>query len=59
MKAIVFDICAKVILIPDETHTYGKTGVHRLISDTLERPSLDLCEECADKLMQAVRDVKA
>ena len=57
MKAVVCDCCGKVILIPDRTNTYTNTGVHRLISDGEER-QLDLCENCADKLTEAVRNVQ-
>lgn len=59
MKAIVCDCCGKVILIPDRTNTYTNTGVHRLISDTAEERLLDLCDDCADKLTETVRNVKA
>ena len=55
MKAIVCDCCGKVILIPDRTNTYNNTGVHRLISDTLDECMLDLCDKCAENLMKAVR----
>lgn len=58
MKAIVCDCCGKVILLPDETCTYGETGIHRLISNTLSHSQLDLCDLCADNLMKAVRNIK-
>lgn len=56
MKAIVCDSCGKVILIPDRTNTYVNNGVHRLISDTLDAIELDLCDECAGKLVESVRN---
>jgi hypothetical protein len=56
MKAIVCDCCGKVILIPEEEYIYGLTGVHHLVSNTLDKRELDLCDDCAEKLMKAVRD---
>ena len=58
MKAIVCDSCGKVILIPDRTNIYVNNGVHRLFSDTLDVAELDLCDECANKLVEAVRNNK-
>lgn len=58
MKALVCDCCGKVVLIPESCRDYGETGIHRLIADTLDYSVLDLCQECADKLMEAVRNVR-
>ena len=58
MKAVVCDCCGKVVLIPDSGRIYGETGIHRLVADTLDYTSLDLCEECAGKLMDAVRNTR-
>lgn len=58
MKAIVCDNCGKVVLIPELGPTYGETGIHHLISHTLEVRELDLCDECATNLVEAVRNQK-
>lgn len=58
MKAIVCDCCGKVMLIPDRTNTYDNNGVYRLISDSLDECMLDLCEDCANKLRESVRNTK-
>lgn len=55
MKAIVCDKCGKVSLIPEDSITYcPENGVYYLVSDDGKR-KLDLCEECAEELMAAVR----
>jgi hypothetical protein len=59
MKAIVCDYCGNTILIPDELGWYGKeAGVYRICSNTDARLEADLCKECFDKLLAAVRKEK-
>lgn len=57
MKAIVCDKCGKVILIPDEIVYEYATGINRLSMMT-KRLEIDLCDECADELVAAVREGK-
>ena len=58
MKAVVCDCCGKVVLIPDSGRIYVESGIHQLFSDTLDFTKLDLCDECAGKLMDAVRKTR-
>ena len=59
MKAIVCDHCGKTVLIPDEVDRFSPDiGFHRLYSDTLRKSVLDLCNECAEDLIKAVRQEK-
>lgn len=57
MKAYVCDKCGKVILLEDERPYMVPIGVYQLIGDT-DKMHLDLCEECANELVEAVRRVK-
>lgn len=58
MKAIVCDKCGKVNLLEDERpYLMSPAGVYRLLGDK-DWLSLDLCEECAYELMEAVRRTK-
>ena len=54
MKAIVCDKCGKVILLPDDRHTYDPENcVCQLYVGG--GPVIDLCKECADELVASVR----
>lgn len=56
MKAIVCDACGKVILL-SEDHTYHEeNAVHHLVGNMLGRCEVDLCDDCAGKLLEAVRN---
>ena len=57
MKAIVCDKCGKVNLLEDEKPYMDPSGVYRLIGDR-DDTVLDLCENCANELVEAVRNVK-
>lgn len=57
MKAYVCDKCGKVILLEDERPYMMPSGVYQLIGDT-DKMHLDLCEECANELVEAVRRAK-
>ena len=57
MKAIVCDKCGKVNLLEDEKPYMYPSGVYRLIGDR-DDTVLDLCENCANELVEAVRNVK-
>ena len=57
MRAIVCDKCGKVVLIPDRSNMHNIEGVHQLYSDGLGISKLDLCDECAEELIGAVRNV--
>lgn len=57
MKAIVCDVCGKVVLLADE-HPLGKAeGIHCLFltNDLSRENKLDLCEDCAGKLISCAR----
>jgi hypothetical protein len=56
MKAIVCDACGKVILLSEAQTYHENNGVHRLIGDILDRGEVDLCDDCAGKLLEAVRN---
>ena len=53
MKAIVCDKCGKVVLLPDAP-TAAPTGINRLVMPKKDF-DLDLCDECTDELIAAVR----
>ena len=54
MKAVVCDKCGKVILLPDGKDTYDpENGVFHLYGDGFT--AIDLCRECTDELVAAVR----
>lgn len=53
MKAIVCDKCGKVVLLPDAP-TAAPTGINRLFMPK-KGFDLDLCDECTDELIAAVR----
>lgn len=55
MKAIVCDQCGKVVLLEDGEPLFGAKGMCRLTGDIFGRGVLDLCEECANKLIAATR----
>ena len=56
MRAVICDKCGKVMLLADKEF-YPEPGYH-LISSGAGRVDLDLCDECADELIAAVRDQK-
>lgn len=57
MKAIVCDKCGKVVLLEDKYPLGKEEGIHCLIltNDMTRESKLDLCQECAEELMAAVR----
>lgn len=57
MKAIVCDKCGKVVLLEDKYPLGKAEGIHCLtLNNDYDRESkLDLCQECAEELMAAVR----
>ena len=58
MRAIVCDCCGKTVLLDDDRHYAEPTGMHHLTGDILGRSHLDLCDECAEKLIAAVRETE-
>lgn len=59
MKAIVCDKCGKTVLLPDVNVTCcEENGIYHMYSNcgTLH---FDLCEDCANDLMAAVRERRA
>lgn len=58
MKAIVCDKCGKVALLEDDKPYMYPTGVYRLVSDGCKAKDLDLCEDCAGELVEAVRGME-
>lgn len=59
MKAIVCDKCGKVTLIEDDKPTYSEeSGVFHLIGSFGTASQIDLCKDCAQELMAAVRERK-
>ena len=57
MKAIVCDCCGKTELIPDDNHCFPYENTYRLFGPDRDL-TLDLCKECAEKLVQATRGEK-
>lgn len=57
MRAIVCDCCGKVMLLED--NHYSPEGIHHLTGCILGRSDLDLCTECAEKLIKATRGQEA
>ena len=57
MRAILCDKCGKTMLMEDRPFSMLPRGFHRLINDK-DDTSLDLCEDCANELLAAVREVK-
>lgn len=57
MKAIVCDKCGKVVLLADEYPLGKAEGIHclTLTNDYSRESKLDLCQECAEELVAAVR----
>lgn len=59
MKAIVCDKCGKVTLLEDDKMEYNaEAGVFRLIVFYGNTLKLDLCKECTEELVAAVREQK-
>ena len=59
MKAIICDKCGKPVLLPDDNVTCCKeNGIYHLYSDC-GRLQLELCEDCSNDLMAAVRERRA
>ena len=59
MKAIVCDKCGKVILLEDDKpYWVAPAGVFVLQKDAHPHVKMDLCEDCVDELMEAVRRTK-
>lgn len=58
MRAIVCDKCGKTMLLEDNTpYSYSPVGAYRLVNDK-DNVTLDLCEGCANELLEAVRKMK-
>ena len=55
MKAIVCDRCGKVTLLEDEFPYLYPSGVYRLVHDAGKAKEIDLCEDCADGLIEVLR----
>lgn len=55
MRAIVCDRCGKVMLLPDDRLWTDEGYTLRGMKKEL---NLDLCEECAEELVKATREVK-
>ena len=58
MKAIVCDKCGKVMLLADDALYCRPTGAYRLVKDTGDYSVVDLCEDCANEIVDAVRRTK-
>lgn len=58
MKAIVCDKCGKVVLLEDNGPYMYPSGVYRLVNDERKEKTLDLCEDCAGELVEAVRGME-
>jgi hypothetical protein len=59
MKAIVCDSCGKVVLLEDYCPGRMPTGFHRMIHDSfVDKVDLDICDECYNRLIEAVRQEK-
>lgn len=58
MKAIVCDKCGKVVLLEDTApYMYAPIGIYRL-SNERDGSVLELCEDCGNELIAAVRRTK-
>ena len=57
MRAIVCDCCGKVVLLED--NQFFPDCIHHLSGNVLGRSELDLCTECAEKLVKATRGQEA
>lgn len=58
MKAIVCDKCGKVTLLEDDKpYTYAPIGIYVLLNE-LAGTRLELCEDCGNELIEAVRREK-
>ena len=55
MKAIVCDMCGRVILLEDDKPYICPSGVYRLVSDKGYASEVDLCENCAGNLVKVLR----
>lgn len=55
MKAIVCDKCGKVTLLEDEFPYRYPSSVYRLVCESGKAKELDLCEDCADGIIEALR----
>ena len=58
MRAIVCDCCGKVVLLADDEYRLPDS-IHHMTGHLLGRSELDLCTECAGKLIQATRGQEA
>ena len=59
MRAIVCDCCGKVVLLAEDEGYREPENMHRLSGRIIGRSELDLCTECAEKLIQATRGQEA
>lgn len=58
MKAIVCDKCGKVVLLEDgKPFMFAPIGIYRLDNEK-DGTVLELCTECGDELIAAVRKTK-
>lgn len=54
MKAIVCDKCGKVVLMEDDGLTTCTEGIN-ILQMLGKRQTIELCDECTDELVAAVR----
>lgn len=58
MKAVVCDNCGKVVLVPEYRSLNEAEGISHLVHCSTRERTLDLCDECVDKLVAAVRNAQ-
>lgn len=59
MRAIVCDKCGKTILLEEGAlFTRGRETLYTLIRHGADATELDLCEDCAKELLEAVRNTR-
>ena len=54
MKAVVCDKCGKVVLMADEDLMTYTEGIN-ILQMLGKRQTIDLCDECTDELVAAIR----
>lgn len=59
MRAIVCDCCGKVVLLEETVRFNNLDGIHHLSGPILGRDGIDLCTECAEKLVKATKGQEA
>ena len=59
MKAIVCDKCGNVILLDDDKpYQSAPAGVFVWVHDKYLSFQMELCEDCGDEIVEAVRNMK-